>query len=87
MNIEQIKNTLREFQAENRQKFKNTQADFKKAVSYIKKEVYLPLFEYIHICKIQKKFGSNSFYSFCPPPFLFEFFIRFIFLNVFFIFF
>ena len=37
MNIEQIKNTLREFQAENRQKFKNTQAEFKKAVSYIKK--------------------------------------------------
>ena len=41
MNIEQIKNTLREFQAENRQKFKNTQAEFKKAVSYIKKKVYL----------------------------------------------
>ena len=40
MNIEQIKNTLREFQAENRQKFKNTQAEFKKAVSYIKKKVY-----------------------------------------------
>ena len=38
MNIEQIKNTLREFQAENRQKFKNTQAEFKKAVSYIKKK-------------------------------------------------
>ena len=29
MNIEQIKNTLREIQAENRQKFKNTQAEFK----------------------------------------------------------
>ena len=41
MNIEQIKNTLREFQAENRQKFKNTQAEFKKAVSYIKKKVYI----------------------------------------------
>ena len=40
MNIEQIKNTLREFQAENRRKFKNTQAKFKKAVSY-KKKVYL----------------------------------------------
>ena len=40
MNIEQIKNTLREFQAENRRKFKNTQAEFKKAVSYIKKKVY-----------------------------------------------
>ena len=40
MNIEQIKNTLREFQAENRQKFKNTQAEFKKAVSYIKKSVF-----------------------------------------------
>ena len=39
MNIEQIRNTLREFQAENRQKFKNTQADFNKAVSYIKKSV------------------------------------------------
>ena len=38
MNIEQIQNTLREFQAENRQKFKNTQAEFKKAVSYIKKK-------------------------------------------------
>ena len=38
MNIEQIKNTLREFQAENRQKFKNTQAEFKKAVSYKKKK-------------------------------------------------
>ena len=37
MNIEQIKNTLREFQAENRQKFKNTQAEFKKVVSYKKK--------------------------------------------------
>ena len=37
MNIEQIKNILREFQAENRQKFKNTQAEFKKAVSYKKK--------------------------------------------------
>ena len=42
MNIEQIKNTLREFQAENRQKFKNTQAEFKKAVS-CKKNVYLTL--------------------------------------------
>ena len=40
MNIEQIKNTLREFQAENRRKFKNTQAELKKAVSYIKKKVY-----------------------------------------------
>ena len=40
MNIEQIKNTLREFQAENRQKFKNTQAEFKKVVSYKKKKVY-----------------------------------------------
>ena len=39
MNIEQIKNILREFQAENRRKFKNTQAEFKKAVSYIKKSV------------------------------------------------
>ena len=39
MNIEQIKNTLREFQAENRQKFKNTQAELKKAVSYKKKSV------------------------------------------------
>ena len=37
MNIEQIKNTLREFQAENRRKFKNTQAEFKKVVSYKKK--------------------------------------------------
>ena len=41
MNIEQIKNTLREFQAENRQKFKNIQAEFKKAVSYIKKKSVL----------------------------------------------
>ena len=39
MNIKQIKNTLREFQAENRQKFKNTQAELKKAVSYKKKSV------------------------------------------------
>ena len=39
MNIEQIKNTLREFQAENRQKFKNTHGEFKKAVSYKKKGV------------------------------------------------
>ena len=37
--IKKIKNTLREFQAENRQKFENTQAEFKKAVSYIKKSV------------------------------------------------
>ena len=37
MNIEQIKNTLREFQAENKRKFKNTQAEFKKAVSCIRK--------------------------------------------------
>ena len=37
MNIEQIKNILREIQAENRRKFKNTQAELKKAVSYIKK--------------------------------------------------
>ena len=41
MNIEEIKNTLRKYQAENSQKFKNTQADFKKVVSYIKKSVYL----------------------------------------------
>ena len=40
MNIEQIKNTLREFQAENGQKFKNTKAEFKKAVSYKKKVYY-----------------------------------------------
>ena len=39
MSIEQIKNTFREIQAENRQKFMNTQAEFKKAVSYIKKKV------------------------------------------------
>ena len=39
MNIKQIKNTLREFQAENRQKIKNTKAEFKKAVSYEKKSV------------------------------------------------
>ena len=38
INIEEIKNTLREFQAENGQKFKNTQAEFKKVVSYIKKK-------------------------------------------------
>ena len=43
MNIKQIKNTLREFQAKNRQKFKNTQAEFKKAVSFIKQKcTYLP---------------------------------------------
>ena len=39
MNIEEIKNTLREYQAENSQKFKNTQADFKKVLLY-KKKVY-----------------------------------------------
>ena len=39
MNIKQIKNTLREFQAENGRKFEITQAEFKKAVSYIKKSV------------------------------------------------
>ena len=33
MKIKKIKNTLREFQAENGQKFKNTQAEFKKPVS------------------------------------------------------
>ena len=37
INIEEIKNTLREFQAENGRKFKNTQAEFKKVVSYKKK--------------------------------------------------
>ena len=37
MNIEEIKNTLREFQAQNSQKFKNNQAEFKKVVSYKKK--------------------------------------------------
>ena len=37
INIEEIKNTLREFQAENSRKFKNTQAEFKKDVSYKKK--------------------------------------------------
>ena len=39
MNIEEIKNTLREFQAENGWKIKNTQADFKKVVSYKKKKL------------------------------------------------
>jgi len=38
MNIEWIKNTLIEFQAEKIKEFKNTQAEFKKAVSYEKKE-------------------------------------------------
>ena len=38
MNIEEIKNTLREFQAQNSEKFKNTQAEFKKVVSYKKKK-------------------------------------------------
>ena len=38
VNIKEIKNTLREFQAENGPKFKNTQADFKKVVSYIYKK-------------------------------------------------
>ena len=37
INIEEIKNTLREFQAENGRKFKNTQAELKKVVSYKKK--------------------------------------------------
>ena len=39
MNIEEIKNTLREFQAQNSRKFKNTQAELKKVVSYKKKSV------------------------------------------------
>ena len=39
INSEEIKNTLREFQAKNGCKIKNTQADFKKVVSY-KKKVY-----------------------------------------------
>ena len=39
VNIEEIKNILREFQAENSWKIKNTQADFKKVVSYKKKSV------------------------------------------------
>ena len=39
MNIDEIKNILREFQAQNGQKFKNTQAEFKKVVSYKKKSV------------------------------------------------
>ena len=38
--IQEIKNTLREFQAQNDQKFKNTQAEFKKDVSYKIKNVY-----------------------------------------------
>ena len=37
IDIEEINNTLREFQAENGPKFKNPQAEFKKVVSYIKK--------------------------------------------------
>ena len=41
MNIEEIKNTLREFQAQNGRKFKNTQAEFKKVVSYKKKKSVL----------------------------------------------
>ena len=40
MNIEKIKNTLREFQAQNGRKFKNTQAEFKKVVSYKNKAGY-----------------------------------------------
>ena len=43
MNIEKIKNTLREFQAQNGQKFKNTQAEFKKVVSYKKKKSVIDL--------------------------------------------
>ena len=39
MNIKEIKNTLREFQAQNGQKFKNAQAELKKVVSYEKKSV------------------------------------------------
>ena len=40
VNIEEIKNTLKEFPAKNSRKIKNTQADFKKVVSYKKKKVY-----------------------------------------------
>ena len=50
-----MKKTFGEFQAKNRQKFKNTQAEFKKAVSY-KKKVYsrlarsvLQLRHYMHV--------------------------------------
>ena len=39
VNIEEIKNTIREFPAENGWKIKNTKADFKKVVSYKKKSV------------------------------------------------
>ena len=39
INIKEIKNTLREFQAENGLKFKNTQAEIKRVVSYKKKSV------------------------------------------------
>ena len=39
MTIKEIKNNLREFQAQNSRKFKNTQAEFKKVVSYKKKSV------------------------------------------------
>ena len=47
MNIDEIKNTSREFQAQNGQKFKNTQAEFKKVVSYKKKSVY-PKIAFFH---------------------------------------
>ena len=36
------KNNLREFELQNGKKFKKTQAEFKKVVSYIKKKVYAP---------------------------------------------
>ena len=39
INVEEIKNILSEFQAENSRKFKNTQAELKKVVPY-KKKVY-----------------------------------------------
>ena len=42
VNTEEIKNTLREFQAENGWWIKNAQADFKKVVSYKKKSVCRP---------------------------------------------
>ena len=40
VNIEEIKNTLKEFQAENGRKLKNTQAEFEKSRLLYKKKVY-----------------------------------------------
>ena len=49
MNTEEIKNTSREFQARNGRKFKNTQAEFEKDVSY-KKSTCMYVIHTMYVC-------------------------------------